>query len=100
GPAAGEPSQVSIALHRGAVTLLHVSDPLHGDPDSVLATGDTVAELATLREFARAAGWPVACSNPAVRGLGDKIVFGRSGQVLQPDRSKPPLGGVEITALA
>jgi CheY-like chemotaxis protein len=97
---AGECGPVTIALHRGAVTLLHVSDPLHGDPDSVLATGDTMAELERLHEFARASGWPVAASNAAVRGLGDKIVFGRSGQVLQPNRGRPPLGAVEITALA
>jgi DNA-binding response OmpR family regulator len=100
GSATGDAGQVTIALHRGAVTLLRMSDPLHGDPDSVLATGDTVAELAVLREFARGAGWPVACSNTAARGLGDKLVFGRSAQVPQPDRSKPPIGAVEITALA
>jgi CheY-like chemotaxis protein len=97
---AGESAQVTVALHRGAVTLLRVSDPLHGDPDSVLATGETVTELAALREFARTSGWAVACSNTASRGLGDKLVFGRSAQILQPDRSKQPLGAVEITALA
>lgn len=44
---------VSIALHQGPVTLLHLSDPLHGDPDSTLATGETVAALAGLVSLAR-----------------------------------------------
>ncbi len=36
GAGAGE---FTIALHQGPVTLLHVSDPLHGDADATLATG-------------------------------------------------------------
>lgn len=97
--AASEAAHVTIAMHRGSVKLLHVSDPLHGGPDSVLATGDTMSELASVRDFARVSGWQVAASSAVASTFGGRIVVDRSAQVMHADRSRPPIDVVEITAL-
>jgi DNA-binding response OmpR family regulator len=66
GTAGGE---FTVALHEGPVTLLHVSDPLHGDADATLATGDAVAAVRALRAQAQRAGWRVSCSREVLAGL-------------------------------
>ncbi|MEO7390712.1 MAG: response regulator [Ramlibacter sp.] len=100
GAAADPVPRATICIHRGAVKLLHVSDPLHGDPDSVLATGSVMSELAALRDFAREAAWGVASSAFAARDVLDKIVVGRSAQVAAAAGTRAAVDAVEVTALA
>lgn len=68
--ARGTGPQFTVAVHQGPVTLLHVSDPLHGDPDATLATGETLTAAQALRAHAQQAGWRVACSRQVLEGLG------------------------------
>ena len=93
------PSGVTIALHDGPITLLHVSDPLHGDPDSLLATGEAVSAAASLREFARASNWRIACSGSSAGGMQGLVVTGRRASIA-PEGSAPALEAVELLELA
>jgi DNA-binding response OmpR family regulator len=68
--------EFTVALHQGPVTLLHVSDPLHGDADAMLATGETVAAVQALRAQAQAAAWRVACSRGALAGIEGQVRTG------------------------
>jgi CheY-like chemotaxis protein len=88
-------TDVTVALHVGAVTLLRVSDPLHGDPDTTLAAGETLDDLRSLREFGRAQGWRIIASRALVEGVADQVQTGRSG-VLQAAGQRPALEAVEL----
>jgi CheY-like chemotaxis protein len=73
-------SGMTVALHVGPATLVHVTDPLHGDAGSVL-TGDTAPAAAALQLFARDAKWRVACSEALLEGLKGQVVTGRTARV-------------------
>jgi DNA-binding response OmpR family regulator len=73
-------SGMTVALHSGAATLVHVTDPLHGDAGSVL-TGEAAPIAAALQSFARASGWRVACSAALLQGLEGQVGTGRTSAV-------------------
>ena len=73
-------SGMTVALNGGPATLLHVTDPLHGDAGNLL-TGDTAPAAAGLRVFAVSAGWRIACSLALLEGLEGQFATGRSAQV-------------------
>lgn len=88
-------SGMTVALHVGPATLVHVTDPLHGDAGSVL-TGDTAPAAAALQAFARDARWRVACSAPFIEGLQGQVETGRTASV---NAAGALLAGVEVLTL-
>lgn len=76
---AGATADFTVALHQGPVALVHVSDPLHGDPDATLATGDTLSAAQALLAQAQSAGWRVACLRPVLAGIAENVRAGRGG---------------------
>ena len=89
-------SGMTVALHVGPATLVHVTDPLHGDAGSVL-TGDTAPAAATLQAFARESKWRVACSQPLLQGLEGQVGTGRTATVTA---GGTPLECFEVLSLA
>jgi CheY-like chemotaxis protein len=89
-------SGMTVALHTGPATLVHVTDPLHGDAGSVL-TGDTAPAALALQQFARDSKWRVACSAPLLDGLARQVVTGRSAPL---SAGTATLAGVEVLSLA
>jgi CheY-like chemotaxis protein len=87
---------MSLALHGGPATLLHVTDPLHGDAGSVL-TGETAPAATDLQVFARTAGWRLACSAGLLQGLEGQVVTGRTAEV---ESRGVVLDVVEVLSLA
>jgi CheY-like chemotaxis protein len=97
-PGAGRAAEgITIALHQGPVTLLKMKDPLHGDPDSILATGEGGATVALLQEFARGSGWRIACSAPLAAHLHGQAIPVRQGQLALKDGQQ--LAAVELLAV-
>jgi CheY-like chemotaxis protein len=74
-------SDIAVAIHEGPITLLRVSDPLHGDPDATLATGETLDAAKSLQEFAQASLWRIACSCTMLAGMEEHMRTGRSAAV-------------------
>ena len=83
-------SGMTVALHVGPATLVHVTDPLHGDAGSVL-TGDTAPAATALQAFARDSKWRVACSAQLLEGIEGQVVTGGSAPLAA--------GGAALTAL-
>lgn len=77
---AGATAEFTVALHQGPVALVHVSDPLHGDPDATLATGDTLSAAQALLAQAQAAAWRVACLRPVLAGIAKDVRSGRTAR--------------------
>ncbi|MDB5945188.1 MAG: putative response regulator, atypical CheY [Ramlibacter sp.] len=73
-------SGMTVALHTGAATLVHVTDPLHGDAGSVL-TGETAPVASALQAFARRSNWRIACSAALLEGLQGQVTTGASASV-------------------
>lgn len=92
---AGAGSGMTVALHSGPATLVHVTDPLHGDAGSVL-TGETAPAAAALQAFARNSKWQVACSAPLLEGLEGQVATGRSATV---DAAGTALTAIEVLSL-
>ena len=92
-------TDITIALHEGPITLLHVADPLHGDPAATLATGQTLNAVESLREFAHTAHWRVAASQQVLEGLAGEITTGRSADVPLGEQ-RPPLHAVELLSVS
>jgi CheY-like chemotaxis protein len=86
----------TVALHAGPATLVHVTDPLHGDAGSVL-TGDTAPAAVALHRFARTAGWRVACSTALLGDVRGQVVTGRSETVTV---GSAPVEAVEVLTIA
>ena len=95
---AAPPPGITIAMHAGPLTLLHVSDALHGGPDATLATGELLAEATLMLEFARASGWPVACPQRLAKSNSDTLVTGRTGAMAS--GKSLVLDTVEVVSLA
>ena len=72
---------LAIALHQGPITLLRVSDPLHGGPDATLATGAALNAAKALLDFARASGWSIAVSSAMVPGQEEQLKTGRRATI-------------------
>jgi hypothetical protein len=89
-------SGMTVAMHVGPATLVHVTDPLHGDAGSVL-TGDTAPAAAALQAFARESKWRVACSRALLEGLDGQVVTGRTAAVVA---GGSELSCVEVLSLA
>jgi DNA-binding response OmpR family regulator len=56
----GEPARMSVAIEAGAVSLVRLQDPLHGDAGLTAVPGPTLRRAVVLRRLARAEGWAVA----------------------------------------
>lgn len=78
--AGGADSGMTVGLHCGPSTLVHVTDPLHGDAGSVL-TGGCAPGAAALQAFARVSKWRVACSALLLEGLEGQVATGRTASV-------------------
>ena len=85
-PTGGAPV-ASIALHCGPVTVLHISDPLHGGPASTLATGTAMQELDAICDFTRTSQWGIAATATFVGTMAGQAVSGRTAQVMPTDGS-------------
>ncbi len=90
---------IVIAMHEGELTLLRVSDPLHGGPESTLATGEGLTDATSIREFAATSGWRIACSQSSASGLQQHVSTGRRGSITR-GRTLPPFEVIELLALA
>lgn len=88
----------TVSLHQGGLTLLRVTDPLHGGESSTLATGPAISVARALGEHGRSRGWPVCCSAPILEGLGELLVTGQRGLLPNPQNAEPVLA-VEIRSL-
>ena len=86
---------MTAALHSGHATLVHVTDPLHGDAGSVL-TGETAPMATALQAFARKAGWRVACSATLLEGLDGQVVVGQQASF---ESGGTTLTAVEVVSL-
>jgi len=86
----GPDSGMTVALHSGHATLVHMTDPLHGDASSVL-TGETAPAATALQVYARKAGWRVACSATLLEGLDGQVVTGQQASFES--------GGTTLTAV-
>lgn len=87
----------TVALHSGPLTVLGMSDPLHGGLDSTVAVGDTMRELGAICDFARVSRWAMVASPTLVGEMGGQLVTGRSGQAAQPGSLQMDV--VEIVSL-
>lgn len=92
GTDAKEPA-AHIALHSGPVMVLRMSDPLHGGPDSMLATGATLNELNAIAEFGRGAQWAMAASPAFVGEMAGQLV---TGDICE---TRPPAGGEAVDVI-
>jgi DNA-binding response OmpR family regulator len=72
---------IAVALYQGPITLLHVSDPLHGDPDATLATGAALNAATAVREFAQSSQWSIAVSTALLTGFEDQLKIGRRAAI-------------------
>jgi CheY-like chemotaxis protein len=88
-------SGMTVALHVGPATLVHVTDPLHGDAGNVL-TGETAPAATALQAFARDSKWRVVCSAPLLDGLAGQVVTGRTAALTAGGAA---LTGVEVLSL-
>ncbi len=92
-------SDIAVAMHEGPITLLMVSDPLHGDPDATLATGETLDTAKSLQQFAQASHWRIACSSTMLVGLEEHMRTGRTAAVsLGPQLQ--PMDAVELLGVS
>jgi DNA-binding response OmpR family regulator len=80
-PGAAASGDIAIAMHEGPITLLRVCDPLHGDPDATLATGEALNAAKSLREYAQASNWRIACSAAMLVGMEGQLRTGRTAAV-------------------
>ena len=85
---------VSLALHRGPVSLVSLTDGVHGDQGYALVPGEAVQAVAALQEFAAASGWRMAASAGMAEVLQAHASFGRRGLTPRQD------WGYEVTGLA
>lgn len=85
---------VSVALHRGAVSLVSLTDGVHGDQGHALVPGEAVQSAAVLEEFAAARGWRIAASGAVAGLLQEHAHFGRRGLTPRDE------AGFEITGMA
>ena len=85
---------VTVALHRGPVSLVSLTDGVHGDQGYALVPGEAVESVAVLEEFAAASGWRIAASGAVAGLLQEHARFGRHGLTPRDE------AGFEITGLA
>jgi len=88
----------SIALHCGPLAVLRMSDPLHGGPDSTLATGTTMQELDAIFDSARTSPWAITASPAFVATMAGQLETGRSAQAT-PIGGGEPLEVIEVLSL-
>jgi DNA-binding response OmpR family regulator len=85
---------LSIAIHTGPLSLLSVSDGLHGVAGHTLVPGDCVNTASAIEETAAALGWRIAASDPMVALLEDQAKIGRR---VATERGEP---AIEVLGLA
>ncbi len=85
---------VTVALHRGPVSLVSLTDGVHGNQGHALVPGEAVQSVAVLEEFAAASGWRIAASGAVAGLLQEHARFGRRGLTPRDE------AGFEITGMA
>jgi len=68
---------ISIAIHTGPVSLVSVSDGLHGDGGHTLVPGDCVSTASAIEETAALQAWRIAASEAMAQALADHVTTGR-----------------------
>ena len=87
----------NVALNSGPVSVILLSDPLHGSAQR-LPVGDAVTSAMLLQRQAHAQGWPVAASVSTLRATTGAVRVGRRALLDLPGRTQPIDAG-EITGL-
>jgi CheY-like chemotaxis protein len=90
-------NRINVALHTGKVTILQVSDPLHGGPNTTLVGGQAIGEALAVLDYASEVNWPVACSGAAAERAAGVATYGRNVAVRRDD-NQAPLRVVELLA--
>ncbi|RYF17981.1 MAG: response regulator [Comamonadaceae bacterium] len=85
---------VSVALHTGPVSLVSLTDGVHGDQGYALVPGEAVQTVAALEEFGAASGWRISASLAMADLLREQASFGRRGTASSNEIA------VEVTGLA
>jgi DNA-binding response OmpR family regulator len=88
-----------VSLHCGTVAVLRISDPLHGGPDSVVATGAAMHELDAIADFGRAAQWSIVASPLFVGEMAGQLVTGRKAQASFAATGEEALDVIEVLSL-
>jgi class 3 adenylate cyclase len=83
---------LSIAIHAGAVSLVSMTDGLHGDQGHALVPGEAVNTAASLEECAASEGWRIAASAAVARALEGQAHLGRKARTRRGDDSVEVLG--------
>ncbi len=68
---------VTIAVHRGAVQLICMKDPLHGEESLTIASGEALDCAKALSAHARTFGWEISSSATVTGDVGDLLVCGK-----------------------
>ena len=82
----------SIAIHAGPVSLVSVTDGLHGDQGHALVPGEAVNTVAALEESAASERWRIAASGAVAEALRDQAQFGRAARTRRGDEASEVLG--------
>ncbi|GAC1533730.1 MAG: hypothetical protein NVS2B4_13990 [Ramlibacter sp.] len=69
----GDPGRLAVGIQAGAVSLLRLHDPLHGDAGLTLVPGATLRGVLALRRLARAQGWAVAAAGLLAQRIAPKV---------------------------
>lgn len=85
----------TIALHAGAVQLVHIQDPLHDGQRFVMATGAAVASVKALHQNARTCGWDISASSDLM-GKVTALAYSARKVTLAPIAGGKPMGAVEV----
>lgn len=74
---------ITLAIHRGPITLVALTDALHGDQGHTWAPGDSIAAVASVHDAAGAAGWRLAGTEAVAKQLGAQVTVGRRTTTLR-----------------
>lgn len=85
---------VSVAVHSGPVSLVSLTDGVHGDQGYALVPGEAVQTVAALEEFGAGNGWRICASLALADLLREQASFGRRGTTASNEIA------VEVTGLA
>ena len=90
---------ISMALHKGPVSMMRLDDPLHGSHLPLLPMGEAVSTTVLLQRQARLQGWKIAASLVALDGVPGKIKSGAVATLTLPGRTAP-LEAIEFFSVA
>lgn len=68
-------SQLTVALHKGDMTVVVAPDPLHGDAVGAPVPTPTLRLASVLRQFARTRKWAIAASSAVAGSIPDEVAL-------------------------